>query len=171
MKKGFTLIELLVVIAIIGILATLIITNIQGVRERGRDLRRKSDLSSIQKSLRLYYNDNKTYPDNSVTYQIIGCGTTASTVACSWGGVFARNSTVYMSRLPFDPLNSAASSITYNYYRNPTDSDQYIIISSLENPSDQDIAASQAQCSAIYLDFVNASGQGDTTKDYVLCTD
>lgn len=171
LSKGFTLIELLVVIAIIGILATLIITNIQGVRERGRDLRRKSDLSSIQKSLRLYYNDNKVYPDSSVAYQIVGCGTTASTITCSWGSSFAKNSTTYMSRLPLDPLSSPTNVISYSYYLDPADSDQYIIVSTLENQSDSDIAASQAQCSSIYTAYAAASGQGDATKDYVLCTD
>ncbi|MDZ4231980.1 MAG: prepilin-type N-terminal cleavage/methylation domain-containing protein, partial [Candidatus Pacearchaeota archaeon] len=36
MKKGFTLIELLVVIAIIGLIAAIVLVNLQGTRGRGR---------------------------------------------------------------------------------------------------------------------------------------
>ena len=65
LSLGFTLIELLIVIAIIGILAALIMTNVQGVRERARDSRRKADLSALKTSLRLYYNDQKIFPPDT----------------------------------------------------------------------------------------------------------
>ncbi len=57
-ERGFTLIELLVVIAIIGILAALITVAFGGVRQRGRDAKRKSDLSTLSKTLQLF-NDSK----------------------------------------------------------------------------------------------------------------
>lgn len=50
-KKGFTLIELLVVVAIIGILATLIIVNLAGARQRANDAQNKNNFSEIQKAL------------------------------------------------------------------------------------------------------------------------
>jgi len=64
MGAGFTLIELLVVIAIIGLLATLLMSNLMGVRERARDAQRKSDLNQIQKALELYKGNQSpvTYP-------------------------------------------------------------------------------------------------------------
>ncbi|MEI6690649.1 MAG: prepilin-type N-terminal cleavage/methylation domain-containing protein [bacterium] len=167
-KQGFTLIELLVVIAIIGILSALIITNVQGVRERARDLKRKSDLSSIQKSLRLYYNDARGFPASSISFAVTGCGTINSPTNCNWGDVFATGTTTYMQRLPTDPSSTASSSITYKYYRNPADTDQYILVSKLENVSDQDIATSQSRCNSIYNMY---SGAKDTTKDYVVCAE
>ena len=61
-KAGFTLIELLVVISIIGILAALLLANMVGIRERARDSATKSTLQQVQNALRLYYNDNQSYP-------------------------------------------------------------------------------------------------------------
>ena len=63
-NKGFTLIELIVVIAIIGTLTGLIINNLNDARARARDAKRKQDLTSLKTALRLYYNDNQTYPVN-----------------------------------------------------------------------------------------------------------
>jgi len=63
LEKGFTLIELLIVIVIIGVLATLLMTNFVGVRQRGRDAQRKSDLRQIQAALELYRADVGQYPE------------------------------------------------------------------------------------------------------------
>ena len=65
-KKGFTLIELLVVVSLLGVLATLVIANLNSARERTRDATRKSDLRNIQTALRLYYNDKGTYPQSKL---------------------------------------------------------------------------------------------------------
>lgn len=54
MKKGFTLIELMVVITIIGLLATILIANVNTARERGRDAKRVADIHQIQTALHLY---------------------------------------------------------------------------------------------------------------------
>ncbi|MBU2051903.1 type II secretion system GspH family protein [Patescibacteria group bacterium] len=61
-NKGFTLIELIVVISIIGVLASLIINNLNEARSRSRDAKRKQELSGLKTALRLYYNDYQTYP-------------------------------------------------------------------------------------------------------------
>lgn len=61
-NKGFTLIELIVVISIIGVLASLIINNLNEARSRSRDAKRKQELSGLKTALRLYYNDFQTYP-------------------------------------------------------------------------------------------------------------
>ncbi|MGB9706948.1 MAG: type IV pilin protein, partial [Microgenomates group bacterium] len=61
-KFGFTLIELLVAVAILGILATVGLGSFQSSQMKGRDARRKSDLSQIQKALEMYYNDKGAYP-------------------------------------------------------------------------------------------------------------
>lgn len=63
-KSGFTLIELLVVISIIGVLTAVLMMNLVGARERSRDAQKIQDLNSIKNALRLYYNDNQSYPAN-----------------------------------------------------------------------------------------------------------
>lgn len=120
MKKlalGFTLIELLVVISLIGILATLVMANLNAGRGRARDAQRKSDLRQISTGLRLYYNDNGTYPP-------------AGFFDALWGLEWTDGTTVYMSVLSKDPLPSQV----YKYEL--VDSDNYILSACLENKSD-----------------------------------
>lgn len=130
-KKGFTLIELLVVISLIGILATLVVANVNSARERARDATRKSDLRNIQTALRLYYNDNNGYP-------------IAAEMSSAWGGEFAKSGSVYMNILPMDPL-SPAQDYVYTY----TDSETYTLKACLENASD-DKGLADGTCSSGY---------------------
>lgn len=62
LSKGFTLIELLVVIAIIGILATLLILQLNTARSKGRDAKRVADVNQIQTAVELYYDSTGSYP-------------------------------------------------------------------------------------------------------------
>lgn len=163
LAKGFTLIELLIVIAIIGILTALVTTNLQGVRQRARDTRRKSDLRAVQQALRLYYNDAKEFPASNAGFEIVGCGTIAIPVDCPWGDAFATTESTYMGSLPLDP-SSNTTSIEYQYYA--LNDDQYALVAKLENLSDQDIADSQTRCSTAYTSF---TGDKDATIDYVVC--
>jgi prepilin-type N-terminal cleavage/methylation domain-containing protein len=72
MKKGFTLVELLVVIAIIGILSAVAVVSLGGIREKGRDARRLSDMDALKQAMELYKNENVGYPVCS-TGAISGC--------------------------------------------------------------------------------------------------
>jgi len=63
-KKGFTLIELLVVIAIIGILASVILAIIGGVRDEARLAKSRQDLRSMRNALELYANRYGVFPDD-----------------------------------------------------------------------------------------------------------
>ncbi len=72
-KRGFTLIEIVVVIAVIGILASVVIANVQSAKMKARDTQRMSDLQNIQVALRIYKDANGTYP-SSPTAQVIGVG-------------------------------------------------------------------------------------------------
>ena len=130
-KLGFTLIELLVVISIIGILSTLLMANVGGVRERARDAQRKSDINQIQKALEMYKNSQKppVYPDSGLDDHLIPALT---------GGDF-------MKKEPHDPKCSYNSTDLvwecgvwpdYDYVLDDEDSLKYTIVACLENASD-----------------------------------
>jgi len=147
-EKGFSLIELLVVVSLIGILATLVLANLNAARQRGRDAQRKSDLRNIQTTLRLYYNDYGKYPLNNAAGEIMGCGTSGIT-ECTWGGDWTAGSTTYMPTLPSDPITT----MSYLYTRN--DADSYSIKACLENASDEDgVAEVGIDCSTNWMYMV-----------------
>jgi type II secretion system protein G len=142
---GFTLIELLIVITIIGILASLVLANMAGARERARDAQRKADLRQVQTALRLYYNDFQGYPAHGtagVTSLRIQHAPTSQTF--QWGEPFTLNSITYMGRLPLDPVSSGVYS--YYYWRDGTNTDIFCLWSNLENKSDDEIGKSQVRC-------------------------
>ena len=74
LKKGFTLIELLVVIAIIGILAAVVLVNVNGARTRARTSSVQSGLSQLRGIMELngYTASTDTYanPLNSTVAEI-----------------------------------------------------------------------------------------------------
>ncbi len=129
---GFTLIELLVVISLIGILATLLVANLNAGRGRSRDAQRKSDLRNIATALRLYYNDRGEYPANNSSDEIVACSSYTSPTACVWGAEWAVSTTVYMPILPKDPLTGQ----TYKYEVG-SGSDTLTLFACLENESDE----------------------------------
>jgi prepilin-type N-terminal cleavage/methylation domain-containing protein len=57
-RRGFTLIELLVVIAIIGILATLVVTQLGAARTKARISSAKSDVTEVGKAVEVFKNDD-----------------------------------------------------------------------------------------------------------------
>jgi len=59
-SRGFTLIELLVVIAIIGILAGIVLVNVNKARNKATDVAIKGDLSDLRTAAEMYYNDNSS---------------------------------------------------------------------------------------------------------------
>ncbi len=87
---GFTLIELLVVMAIIGILSGVVLTSLNGARQKGRDARRISDIKQIQLALELYYDSNNKYP--------LSIGPANNSVLVNSG---------FIASLPVDPSNNA----------------------------------------------------------------
>ncbi len=127
-RRGFTLIELLIVIAIIGVLATLLMVNFVGVRQRARDAQRKSDLRQIQSALEIYRADSSSYP-----LSLAGCGLP-----------FSANGTTYMQKVPCDPLSSG----NYVYTYVPGSGNMtYSIYACLENVNDsQKDTANSSYC-------------------------
>ncbi|MDO8486359.1 MAG: type II secretion system protein, partial [Candidatus Staskawiczbacteria bacterium] len=59
--KGFTLIELLVVIAIIGILASVLLVNLSGTRNKAKDSAIKLEMNQIRTAVESFALSNATY--------------------------------------------------------------------------------------------------------------
>lgn len=135
-KCGFTLVELLIVIVLLGFLSITGLSLFQGSQKRGRDSRRKTDLSQVAKALEMYANDYG-YPaaDFSTGGNIMGCSSTGT--ACTWGGVWSRSvgnsTTVYMQKLPKDPGGG-----TYCYKQVPKG---YMLYATLDRTEDPDYNA------------------------------
>jgi type IV pilus assembly protein PilA len=72
-QRGFTLIELLVVIAIIGILATLVITQLSGATARARNSNAKSDVSQMGKAVETWKTTTNT--ENAVDSGAVAAAT------------------------------------------------------------------------------------------------
>lgn len=120
-SRGFSLIELLVVIAIIGILTTLTIANYVGVRERSRDAQRKANLNEMKAALEFYKIDNGSYPAS------ITCGSALSAPSPS--------TTVYIQKVPCDPIYTGTQGFSYN-----SPGTTYTLRACMENINDSDPA-------------------------------
>ena len=111
-QRGFTLIELLVIIAIIGILATVIVLNMGKASAKGRDAKRKDDISQIARALKMYYAEKGSYPSTSIA------DNSYNTIS-NW--LWLNNNVSlqpYLANLPIDPKNNnlaLSNSLAYRY--------------------------------------------------------
>ena len=142
-RNGFTLIELLLVIGILGILAAIGLSTFSGAIIKGKDGRRKSDLSQIAKALELYKNDFGEYPDDDSDGGMVGCqeDSGVTLITCpTVSGAFKRkkNSQVvkYLDILPEEVDNDRR----YYYQRTGSGADLgFSLYSALENTNDRDV--------------------------------
>lgn len=123
--KGFTLIELMVVVVILGILSTIGLSTFKNSQIRSRDAKRKSNLSSVQRAVEMYYNDYGAYPSSSADGKIVVGGE-----SIAWGSEFKdAKDTIYMKELPSDSTGSSQ----YCYLSSGSG---YKIYAKLENTND-----------------------------------
>lgn len=61
-QRGFTLLEVMVVIVILGVLASLVVPNLLGNKEKADQQKVITDISSLENSLDMYKLDNSVYP-------------------------------------------------------------------------------------------------------------
>lgn len=149
-KNAFTLIELLVSISIIAALVLLIIPNMIGARQRAVDAQKKNDLKSMKDALRMYYNDNQSYPTIHAN---------APTIPPNTGIGYTINNLV-----GFSGYMPAISQIGYTYYYSVGDSgNNFILWTLLETEKQENNRASQLKCGPTM-----ANGIGGTLA-YAVC--
>lgn len=96
-SRGFTLLEVMVVIVILGILASLVVPNLLGNKEKADQQKVVTDLVALENSLDMYKLDNGVYPSTEQGLQAL--------VSQPAGAPEPRNyrSGGYIKRLPQDP--------------------------------------------------------------------
>lgn len=96
-QRGFTLMELMVVIVILGVLASLVVPNLMGNKDRADRQKAVTDIVALENALDMYKLDNHRYP---TTEQGMEALITAPTLA-----PLAENYSTdgYIRRLPNDP--------------------------------------------------------------------
>ncbi|WON76413.1 type II secretion system major pseudopilin GspG [Serratia sp. UGAL515B_01] len=61
-QRGFTLLEIMVVIVILGVLASLVVPNLMGNKDKADHQKVVSDLVALESALDMYKLDNSRYP-------------------------------------------------------------------------------------------------------------
>lgn len=61
-NSGFTLIEMIIVVAIIGLLSTLLLISVSGIRKNSIDTRRKANLENVRGAVNMYYSVKSSWP-------------------------------------------------------------------------------------------------------------
>lgn len=128
-QRGFTLIEALIVLFIVGFLSTIAFVSFRKSRSDSRDIRRTTDLTTVQEAVELYYDDKGYFPSctgSVATYchytpaNLNGynlgnvCICTNSATKTSYHGDFGDIRDIasrYIAALPKDPLDNT----TYFY--------------------------------------------------------
>jgi prepilin-type N-terminal cleavage/methylation domain-containing protein len=151
-EAGFTLVELLIVVAIIGIMAALVMANLNDARKKARDAMRKADLANIVKALESYRVLNGDYP---IT------GSWVNSTSCQWLPGLTQ---YFPNCMPKDPLNSGTyprpygnsgandGGYYYSYRYNPItypNAKAYSLLAKLEY--DQDPDRCENACYEYYL--------------------
>ena len=70
-QRGFTLLEIMVVIVILGILASLVVPNLMGNKEKADRQKVVSDLVALEGALDMYKLDNSRYPNTEQGLQAL----------------------------------------------------------------------------------------------------
>ena len=61
-QSGFTLLEIMVVIVILGVLASMVVPNLMGNKDKADIQKVKSDIIALENALDMYKLDNSVYP-------------------------------------------------------------------------------------------------------------
>ncbi|MFD1801651.1 type II secretion system major pseudopilin GspG [Mixta tenebrionis] len=96
-QAGFTLLEIMVVIVILGILASLVVPNLMGNKDRADRQKAISDINALESALDMYRLDNHRYPTSEQGLEALVAKPTVEPIPPGYpeGG--------YIRRLPKDP--------------------------------------------------------------------
>ncbi len=96
-QKGFTLLEIMVVIVILGVLASMIVPNLMGNKDKADRQKVVSDVIALENALDMYKLDNGSYPSTEQGLEAL--------VSEPSGSPEPRNyrEDGYIKRLPQDP--------------------------------------------------------------------
>ncbi|MFH8132611.1 type II secretion system major pseudopilin GspG [Pantoea osteomyelitidis] len=96
-QSGFTLMELMVVIVILGVLASMVIPNLMGNKERADKQKAVSDIVALESALDMYKLDNHRYPTTDQGIQALVTQPELAPVPKNY------REEGYIRRLPRDP--------------------------------------------------------------------
>jgi len=96
-ERGFTLMELMVVIVILGVLASLVVPNLMGNKDRADKQKAVSDILALENALDMYKLDNHRYPTTEQGLEALITAPELSPRAENY------NPDGYIRRLPDDP--------------------------------------------------------------------
>lgn len=96
-QKGFTLLEIMVVIVILGVLASMVVPNLMGNKDKADIQKVKSDVIALENALDMYKLDSSIYPNTDQGLEAL--------VSKPSGSPEPRNyrEDGYIKRLPQDP--------------------------------------------------------------------
>ncbi|KLV06118.1 MULTISPECIES: type II secretion system major pseudopilin GspG [Photobacterium] len=96
-QRGFTLLEVMVVIVILGVLASLVVPNLLGNKEKADQQKVVTDISALEQALDMYKLDNSVYPTTDQGLEALVTKPASSPEPRNYrnGG--------YIKRLPQDP--------------------------------------------------------------------
>lgn len=86
-EDGYTLVELLVVLGIVGLLAALATPRVLGYFDSAKVTATKTQMSTLQGALELFYLDNGSYPDASQGLQAL---VSSPAGLATWNGPYIR---------------------------------------------------------------------------------
>lgn len=96
-QRGFTLLEIMVVIVIIGVLASLVVPNLMGNKEKADKQKAVSDIVALENAPDMYKLDNHRYPTTNQGLESLVEAPTLPPLAANY------NKEGYIKRLPADP--------------------------------------------------------------------
>lgn len=96
-QNGFTLLEIMVVVVILGILASVVVPNLLGNKEKADQQKAVSDISALEQAFDMYKLDNSVYPSTDQGLEALVTNPSGSPEPRNYrdGG--------YIRRLPQDP--------------------------------------------------------------------